>query len=259
MKRPLLTAILTLFLLGSAHGQNRLSLGMEGGAGLGLYRDLGTSPITYRGLEADLAYSLRLRTPLWHFQATLGGYGGGYGLRPSFAYMQNYGGLPAFALSAMRRLSPATHLDLWLGTALDEQMDIRYAASLGNTANSFSNFVNLSLLSKAEYTLGNFRFHAQASFALPSLCLRPGFAYLDNFNQDISNPTTNTFDQYQWYLTGLNQVSTELGAFYILPNGNQLGLSYRWRYLTSRTSVLAPYRFEQAGHALLLFLDFLLN
>ena len=95
--------------------------------------------------------------------------------------------------------------------------------------------------------------------ALPSLCLRPGFAYLDNFNQDISNPTTNTFDQYQWYLTGLNQVSTELGAFYILPNGNQLGLSYRWRYLTSRTSVLAPYRFEQAGHALLLTLDFALN
>ena len=61
------------------------------------------------------------------------------------------------------------------------------------------------------------------------------------------------------YLTAFNQVSTSLAASYILPHGNRIGLSYRWHYLTSRTSALAPYRFEQANHAILLTLDLLLN
>lgn len=260
MKHLLLIVIFTLSAMGFCKAQNRVFLTLDGGAGYGLYRDLGTSPITYRGLEAATSLGVAIEGENWRAQAIIGGEGGGYGLKPGFATMQHYGSLPCIALSAMRKTATNSVFDLWLGAQAEEMMDIRYSASLGNTALSFSNFVNISLLARAEYRLGKLRFHTQFTFALPSLCLRPGFAYLDNFNQDISNPSTNTFDQYQWYLTGMNAIFTQLGASYTLPNGNRIGLAYHWHYLTSRTSpTLAPYRFEQASHTAMLHFDFLLN
>lgn len=259
MKQYVLSLLLMLVFVPFAKGQKQVFLSLEGGPGIGLYRDLGTSPITYRGYEFAPCFALRYESPKWQLSTTLGGFGGGYSYQPTLTSMQNYGGIPAFAISALRRIVPQSPVCLWVGINAEEAIDIRYFPSLGNTSTSFSNFVNVNILGKAEYTLSHFLFQTQLTFAPASLCLRPGFAYLDNFNQDISNPITNTFDQYEWYLTAFNQVSTSLAASYILPHGNRIGLSYRWHYLTSRTSALAPYRFEQANHAILLTLDLLLN
>ena len=74
---------------------------------------------------------------------------------------------------------------------------------------------------------------------------------MDNFDQDISNPTTNTFDQYRTYLAAATGVMTDVGATLLLANGNRIGVSYQWGYLTSRTTRRAPHLFECADHALL--------
>lgn len=238
--------------------QRSLWLGLECGAGTGLYRDLGLSPITYRGLEAAPAISLDYHTTYWQHQLKVGAYGGGYGRRVGFAYMQNYGGLPYVSFSTMRKAMDNNGVKLFCGGAVTEMMDIRYAQSLGNAANSFSNLVSLSFSTRGEYTFLRWQIHLQCNLALASLCLRPGFAYIDNFDQHIADPTVNTFDQYRWYPTGFNGVSTQLGITRLMRNGNRIGLDYRWHYLSSHATPtpLAPYTFEQASHSCVLRLDF---
>lgn len=262
MKRLVFSALFTLLAVGFAMGQKGSPrawfLGLEGGAGYGLYRDLGLSPITYRGQEAALALSLDVHTPRWQHQLALGGWGGGYGRQAGFAYMQNYGGLPYASLTSVCKVLDTNALRLYCGARVSEMMDIRYQPSLGNAANSFGNLVSLSLVGHAEWQVCRWLFHAQVSVALPSAVLRPGFAYIDNFNQDIASPTTNTFDQYRWYLSALNFTATQLGVSRLLPNGNRLTLRYDWHYLHSRTASLAPYVLQQASHSLVLRLDFAL-
>ncbi|MCQ2274359.1 MAG: hypothetical protein MJZ86_06150 [Bacteroidales bacterium] len=260
MKRPIFTAFLMLFAMGFSQAQNHVFLTLEGGGGYGIFRDLGISPITYQGLELAPAFALNFSSPTWQYQVALGAQGGGYGYRPGFASMQHYGGLPYFSVSAMRNVLQKNRLSVWGGLQLSEMMDIRHLPALGNTSTNFSNFINLSILGRAEYEVARFRFHGQLCFAPASVCLRPGFAYLDNFNQDISSPTHNTFDQYAWYVAALTSVYTDLGATLTLNNGNRIGLAYRWHYLTSRAQTAsAPFVFEQASHAIVVSLDFILK
>lgn len=263
MYRYVFSAFLALLSVFSAGAQEAPSrqwfLGLEGGAGCGIYRDLGLSPITYRGLELAPAFSLDVHAPLWQHQLALGGWGGGYGYQLGFAAMQNYGGLPSVSLSSVRKVLDHSHLTLYCGGRLSEMMDIRYQPSLGNAANSFGNLVSLSFVGRAECRLRRWMLQAQVAVALPSAVMRPGFAYIDNFNQDIASPTANTFDQYRWYVSGLNFTATQLGVTRLLPNGNRLTLRYDWHYLHSRTAPLAPYVLQQASHSLVVRLDFAIN
>ena len=82
---------------------------------------------------------------------------------------------------------------------------------------------------------------------------------MDNFDQDISSPTVNTFDQYRSYLTVASSATADVGATWQLNSGNRVGLSYQWAYLTSRTTEAAPHLFQYAHHALLFHLGFRLN
>jgi len=234
-------------------------VGLQGGFGYGSYRDLGASPLTYHGLELLPGLKVGVERPMWRYEADLGLCGGGYGLRAGFASMHAYGGQLKLGFTALRKVWEKERWQLWAGASLDDRADIRYNSVLQNANVGFSNLVNLNLIGRAEMRLGNWVMHGQLAITPASLLLRPGFAYMDNFDHEISSPVADFAKQYRWYVAGMTIVATDLGATFLLKNGNHVGLAYRWHYLTSRATAddqTAPYRFEQANHALVVEMGF---
>ncbi|MBO4599904.1 MAG: hypothetical protein J5641_04110, partial [Bacteroidales bacterium] len=75
-------------------------INLHGGVGYGLYRDLGASPLTYRGIELHPGISFQWQNPLWRCEALFLAEGGGYGLKARISYIQAYGGHPVLAFKA---------------------------------------------------------------------------------------------------------------------------------------------------------------
>ena len=147
MKRLLITAFLLLFALPSLHAQRdsstRCFVNLHGGVGYGLYRDLGASPLTYRGLQLHPALSVSVQRQDWHYEALLCANGGGYGLRVGVNSMQAYGGHLVVGFRASRQMLVADRWQLWLGGSVDNIFDIRYNRSFGNACVGFGNFARL--------------------------------------------------------------------------------------------------------------------
>ncbi len=234
-------------------------INLQGGIGYGLYRDLGVSPLTYRGLQLHSGISLLLEKSDWRYEAMFQAAGGAYGLRLGVGYIQAYGGHPRLGFKALHNVYDDSHWHLWVGGSVDDLFDIRYNASLGNASAAFGNFARLNVESCVEYSLCRWLFYAHIQLNALSLHMRPGFAYMDNFDQNIASPTANTFDQYRSYLAIATGAMTDVGATLMLANGNRIGVSYRWSYLTSRTTHAAPHLFECADHALLFLIGLKLN
>ena len=227
--------------------------------GYGLYRDLGASPLTYRGLQLHPGITVEMQKTSWRYEAMLLTGGGAYGLKMGTGYIQAYGAQPLLGIRASRLFYSDNHLSLWAGGSFANHFDIRYNQSLGNACAGFGNFARFNVEGYAEYLLSHWLFHARLQLNALSLNLRPGFAYMDNFDQNIASPTANTFDQYRCYLALASGIATDIGASLLLSNGNRVGISYQWFYLTSRTTSAAPHLFEYAHHALLFHLGFKLN
>lgn len=238
-------------------GRQGVSFGLQGGMGYGLYRDLGASPLTYRGLELTPGLRVDLWYPTWRYEVQLGVAGGGYGYKLGWSNVQAYGGQVNIGIGAMHRIAWQGRWQIWAGALLEDRADMRYNGALGNSSVGATNFVNLSLLGMAELNLKHWVLHCQLALAPASLVLRPGFAYMDNYAHEIDNPVADFMKQYRWYLTGATTMATDLGATLELPNGNRVGLSYRWHYTTSRATAdgVAPYCFEQSGHAVVIELE----
>lgn len=266
MRRLFLLTLFCLLMLPSLYAQpdsaTHIFLHLQGGVGYGLYRDLGASPLTYQGLQLHPEVSLCIQKPDWRYEAYLSASGGAYGLKLGTGYIQAYGGHPVVSFRVWRKLETGSPIRLWLGGSVDDLFDIRYNSSLGNANMAFGNFARLNLEGCAEYRLCSWLFHAKLQLNALALVMRPGFSYMDNFDQEISNPSVNVFDQYHTYLTPATCVATDLGATLVLGNGNRIGLSYQWGYLTSHSSVdgvTAPHLFQCADHALLVHLGFILK
>ena len=265
MKRSLLTLLIAVIFCPAAKAQgcdtSQVLLTLRGGAGLGVYRDMGASPITYRGLEIHPGIGVLVEQPQWRYEALFEVGGGAYGYRPWPDYWHCYGGQAALSFEMLRRVASAGQrgLQLWLGASVDERFDLRYNGNLGNACTGTSNFIRINAIGRAEYRLERWQFWGRLELNPVALLLRPGYAYIDNYDRDIARVAANLFDQHHWYLAGGTGLGTEVGAQLTLANGNRLGLSYRWRYLNSRATadgVTAPFRFEQAEHALLFNLSF---
>lgn len=224
-------------------------LSFRGGVGYGIFRDLGASPLTYCGPELLPAFAVEIRRPEWRYKAGLQVVAGTYGYKLKSLALNMFGGNATLSFEALCRCFDSPRWQIWAGLAADDCFDIRYNAQLGNSCTGIGNFVRLHLTGRGEFVLSRWTFHGQLSFAPIALALRPGYAYIANYDRDISNPVANTFEQYGTYVVGACSLMTDLGATYHFTNGNWLSLSYRWGHLTSRTSEACPWRFDAAGHA----------
>lgn len=265
MKRLLSISIFALFALHSGLAQIQIVsptvifLDMQGGIGYGIYRDPGASPLTYKGMELHPGIAVKVERPLWRYEAFFSANGGAYGLALGVRHIQSYGGYPSLGFRISRQLFQSQHGRLWGGVSIDDHFDIRYNGSLGNSCLGAANFARINLHGRAEYRAGRWIFHGAAELNPAALLFRPGYAYIDNFDHDIADAANDQFDQYRWYVGGATGIATELGADFVLPNGNRIGLAYHWEHNTSRHSadgISAPFVFEQASHALLFNLNF---
>ena len=225
-------------------------LTLRGGVGYGLYRDLGASPLTYCGPELMPAIGADIRLPEWRYNARLQVIAGTYGYTLKTLSLNMFGGEALLSFEALHRCLSTPRWQLWAGAALDDCFDIRYNGLLGNSCTGIGNYLRLHVTGLAEFTLRRWTFHGQLSFAPVAWVLRPGYAYIANYDRDIANPVANTFEQYGTYFAGACALATELGATLHFGGGNWLSLSYCWHHLTSRTAEACPWRFDRAAHAL---------
>ena len=263
MKRLLIITFFALIFApswGAENGDSTLRfLRFQGGAGVGLYRDFGASPLTFRGAEVCPAIAFKVEKPRWRYEASLMLEGGAYGLRLGTDYVQAYGGVGRLQFDAQHLFYRRGGWLLWAGVSLSEHFDLRYNAALGNADVGVTNYVAPALLGKAEWHGGKAVLHGRVDVLPFAVMLRPGFAYMDNFDVDIAHPAANMFAQYRCYMAGAVGLSTDVGIAWNLDSGNRVGLSYQWHYVTSRTDgYLAPHRFEQAAHGIVLDLCFAL-
>ena len=86
--------------------------------------------------------------------------------------------------------------------------------------------------------------------------IRPGFAYMDNYTSSM-NIANTILQDYETFYKWFPGVTTDIGFYFNLLNGNRIGINYRWDYLTTRHKGI--YRFDNAIHSFNLNLMFNLN
>lgn len=265
MKRLLITFFLAFPMLLFAQNSEQerhdsdkaVFIGLQGGVGVGCYRDLGTYALTYKGVEVCTGLSVDVRRPLWRFETSVGLDGGMYGNLDGGELIPAFGGQPSLRFQTLHLFLAKERLRLWAGGSIDELCDIRSNSSLSNANLALSSLTRLILSGRVEFVCNaHWILFAQADLAPMAFAYRPGFSYISNFDQNPGNPVANVFDQFHGYVVGLPSVATQVGATLMMRSGNGLSLAYQWHHITSRTSDLCPHRFDQASHWLALTLHF---
>lgn len=155
-------------------------------------------------------------------------------------------------------------LHLWVGPALQNYFDIKSISGMMNASTGVSGFMNLCAEGMLSYDFAFIRngshnlltVYGKLTLPVAGLVLRPGFAYMDNYTNDINLANTMLSD-YVLFGKWFPGVGTDIGLNFNLLNGNRIGFSYRWDYLS--TGHKDVYRFDNAIHALNINFMFNLN
>ena len=153
---------------------------------------------------------------------------------------------------------------VWAGGGVQSFYDIKAISSLMNAATGVSTFENLCAEGMVQYDFASIRggahnlisIYGKLSLPIAGLVIRPGFAYMDNYTSDI-NMANTLLEDYETFGKWFPGVGTDVGLYFNLLNGNRIGLSYRWDYLTTRHK--GAYRYDNAIHSINLNLMFNLN
>lgn len=149
----------------------------------------------------------------------------------------------------------------WAGGQVQAFVDMRDIPVLMNASWSVSAFGNLCATGMVQYDFAFNRekthtwltAYGKLSLPLVGVMNRPGYAYIGNptIEHDFLLSDNETFAKL---LPGAN---TELGLNLNLRNGNRIGLSYHWDYLT--TGKKGSYRYDNTLHAINLTFMFRIN
>lgn len=260
-------------------------LDLSAGVGYGLFRDMGASPTTFRGLVASPQFTIE-RTMLAPIREnrmwiTLDGNLGAYAKpQSSILDMQvdAVAGMGILELGYDQKLAKRNFfmhkrvkddvekgeflINPFWGISLNNYMFLSAIPNLQNSSTalsllssptlrcgiSFENFIfEESVDTKLVTGHRNFSMRASIGVAPIGFMLRPGFSYLDNFNASNGNIILQNFGtSYQMNTVAFPWINTELGFNYYLESGVAIGFSYQWHFLTSRNS--GAYRFEECAH-----------
>ena len=153
---------------------------------------------------------------------------------------------------------------LWAGGAFQTNIDIKSISAMMNASTGVTGFINLCAEGMLSYDFAYIRggshnlltLYGKLSLPLVGTVLRPGYAYMDNYTQDI-NIINAMLKDYQSFGMVFPGASTDVGLYFNLLNGNRIGLSYRWDYLTTRKAGI--YRYDNALHSINLNFMFNIN
>jgi len=242
---------------------NKVSVWLDGGVGLGLADayDAGIAPTSLWGLGGSAQLGATVEWQRCHIQTEMRTLGdllvlplSGYNIdvqeRVEFLYRIHD--------------NQRNRLHLWVGGGLEEDAFFRIIPALGNASTSTAVFLNLNAEGMVQYDFAFIKngthnllsVYGKLTLPLGSIIERPPYAFMDNYTSDINlmNTILNSYEMSSMLFPG---VSTDIGLRFNLPNGNKIGLSYRWDYLTTRNH--GHYRFDNAFHTLSLDFMFKLN
>jgi len=155
-------------------------------------------------------------------------------------------------------------LHLWAGGGLSTDFIFKMIPALNNASTGSESFQNLCA---AGMVLYDFAFvkndthnlltaYGKMTLPLMGFAQLPSFSYMDNYTSNIilSNTILSSYENKAIAFPG---VSTDVGIRFNLLNGNKIGFSYRWDFMSSRN--LGTYRFDNAFHSFIIDLMFKLN
>ena len=222
--------------------------------------DVSTVPFKYTGVGNNVDMGVNIEWGRCH-------------LRPSFRTINNTLRNPAgntqdydFSTEFLYRVydSKSDRLHLWAGATLGGFVDIKSIPSLQNASNSISFFGNLGATGLLQY---DFAFNKsknhpwlttyfKLNMPLYGFANRPNYAYIGNptINQELIETLFGSKETFGKLFPGVN---TDLGLYLNLLNGNRIGLTYRWDYIT--TGKKGTYRYDNAIHSFNLSFMFRIN
>lgn len=221
--------------------------------------DNGTIPFRYKGFGANLNLGVTVEWKRFHVQYEALGLacimqhniGYGFGIKSQAEFLYHF-------FDGKRN-----RLHLWTGGAFLTCIDIKDLPPMMNSSYALSLFNNLLASGMVQYdfafvddgTRNLFTAYGKIALPLVGFNIRPGFAYLNNYMEpDNVDDYFTTADSFVKVFSGLN---TDLGVYLNLNNGNRIGLSYRWDYLS--TGKKGFYRYDGAFHTINLNFMFKLN
>lgn len=242
------------------------------GSAIDLYRDYGTSPLTYRSgvaatMEARVTRERSEGLQLdFHGMVTGGMYHRSLSTSPlsaeAFGANATLGAKATWRRGLRRGRSEgrdegtAHNAALLAGCSLDNLLGVKYNTRHENASVGASEFILAKLHAGAEWTWGKCLLHAEASLAPLAVCFRPGYAYMDNYTEENSLLAT-LGNGYEWSAKPFAAVGTGIGARWTLKSGHRLGCEYEWSYLG--TGGKGAWKYQTALHNLKFYIDFKLK
>ena len=271
-----------------ASGYKTTSLHLGGALGYGVYRDLGTAPIRFKGLITQPALGLEFGG-MRRWTTTIDALTSVGAFEDAVPPTLNFG---SYNISNILRFKMRKQLTtLW---ALESESKLycfnddkyplgnkkhfaAFSAAFG-AANIFDITVNpeyenasagvtelfgpeLSL--RADFFLNTIfnwfdfekadkQLHTEFGFMPVAAVMRPGYSYIDNYTS--TQPVISAlFDEYDWHLKPFAGLYTDIGIDFI-STFSRVSLSYVWAYYSSGNN--GASRFDHASHYLAL--DFII-
>ncbi len=266
LKKLLLVIVSIFAFVGSFYGQEtetKLGIWLDGGLGhcfVDTYNN-GAAPMTLFGGGMGLQAGVVVDWGRYHLQNES---------RALFGMLliplEGYVGCLQNGIEFLYRVrdKQCDRLHLWVGGSLQGDAFIMVLPPLNSASTSNATFGNFCVKGMVQY---DFAFVPEKSYnlltAYGKLTLPivgvvnlPGFSYMDNYLSDINLVYTllSTYETRGILFPG---VATNIGLRFNLPNGNRIGVSYRWDYMTTRNR--GQYRFDNAFHSLVMDFMFKLN
>ena len=278
------TSQLETITLKHSSGYRTTSLRIGTALGYGLYRDMGTAPVSFNGLVIQPALGLefggfRRWTTSIDLLTSIGFY------EDAVAPALNFGSFDVFntirfkmrtyfaalfkkkydselQLKTIKNLpndEKKTYAYISAGFTISNFFDVTINPAYENAATGISEFLGPELLLRTDILLGSFfdldwqkfdkQLHAEVGLMPVAAVMRPGYAYIDNYT--ASQPVLSAlFDEYQWRIKSFAGAYTDIGFDIRTGIGSRISLSYYWSYHTSGNNDV--WRFDHAKHLFLI-------
>ena len=222
--------------------------------------DIGTIPFSYLGIGVNLNMGATIEWWRYHLQTETRFFVNSMFSFSSYAITFDSRTEFLYRVHASKR----NRFQVWAGCDIQSFFDLKEIPALMNAALGVSAFENLCAEGMLRYDFAFIRGGSHNLFTLcgklnlpiAGLVVRPGYAYVDNYNSDINEANT-IFQDYETFGKWFPGIGTDIGLYFNLLNGNRIGLNYRWDYLT--TGHKGAYRYDNAFQSFNVNLLFNLN
>ena len=263
-------------------GYKVTALRLGSSIGYGLFRDMGTAPVSFKGIAIQPSIGLEF-SGLRKWKTTIDAFSSvgifEDAVEPAFnfgsfdicntlrfkmqrsiagIYKENYDSPVEFKkYGNIPDGIEKPYVWLSAGFGLANLLDVTVNPDYENSAAGISNFFGPEVSLRADIPLNSFfeldwskydkQLHAEIGLMPVAAVLRPGFAYIDNYTE--AQPVASTlFNEFEWHIKPFAGLCTDIGFDIINFQHSRVSISYLWSFLSSGNS--GAWRFDHASHYL---------